>query len=405
MIKRILFLIFILIIVIIINPKPKKELILINSQEDYSFYETRVVQAGTEIDLQLDKLYEKYQFDRIKFVITNNNIARINYKEKLLALDGGQTNVSASLYKGKSFITTIHFGKFIILKDISECIPIHNYLEFTQLLTSNPQGCYYLENDIVFPVNIEEIVPYFEGILLNPKMKIIKNLRMKSNNDCGLFERINNAIIDGLILEDVQIESIQQDKFYNAVGTIAAKANYSFLSNIQVSGNVKNGNNIGGLLGYSYNTMIVNSSFTGNVQNGRYVGGLIGYSESSMIERENFYFYTIKFENCYVIGNISGEHCGAFTGYIYETSIENSYFVGKVTSSNTNQNYALVGSYQHRHQHRLINVYHNIISDQIYDSSCEAINVRYIEDFKSGEVLEGMDAFIFQKGSYPVLKK
>ena len=104
---------------------------------------------------------------------------------------------------------------------------------------------------------------------------------------------------------------------YGAGGLVGKNEN-STISNSYASGNVGGENNVGGLVGYNYGS-IINSYATGNVTGDNEVGGLVGYNEDSTVS------------NSYATGNVIGiNKVGGLVG-VNDGIINISYATGFVT--------------------------------------------------------------------------
>ncbi|MEF8873979.1 MAG: DUF2341 domain-containing protein, partial [Candidatus Thermoplasmatota archaeon] len=86
--------------------------------------------------------------------------------------------------------------------------------------------------------------------------------------------------------------------------------------------NVSGGDNVGLLVGYTYQGLVNNSYATGNVSGGIRIGGLVGYTHNDA-----------SVNNSYAITNVTGnERIGGLLGQNYGT-VENSYAAGPVSGS------------------------------------------------------------------------
>ena len=105
--------------------------------------------------------------------------------------------------------------------------------------------------------------------------------------------------------------------------------NAGSINNCYATGNVSGGdnaNNLGGLVGESYNGIISDSHATGSVSGGVLsidFGGLLGHNRSGIIS------------NCYATGNVSGgnnsNNLGGLIGYNDDGSISNCYATGDIS--------------------------------------------------------------------------
>jgi hypothetical protein len=161
--------------------------------------------------------------------------------------------------------------------------------------------------------------------------KIIQNLTINYpwENNIGLFGSIYNAKIENLGVENDSIVG------YSNVGGIVGYTNNSIVSNCYATGNV-NGNsdwsayssNIGGLVGYNINSTISNCYATGNVagkgSSAGICGGLVGSNNENSI-----------ITNCYAISRVTGY--GSLGGLVGSNNgssiISNCYASGNVIAT------------------------------------------------------------------------
>jgi len=160
----------------------------------------------------------------------------------------------------------------------------------------------------------------------------VSNLYINTtNDDAGLFAKVQNANIKNLLLADVDI------KGSNYVGGITGRSDNSQVSNCSVQGMIQGtGDNIGGLIGFSFNSSSLHNSYaTCSVIGSIHVGGLIGRSGAGS--------GTVRIENCFTAVIVNGtNNVGGLAGYSYGLQINNSYAVGKITGA-TNAGGAIGG--------------------------------------------------------------
>ncbi len=163
-------------------------------------------------------------------------------------------------------------------------------------------------------------------------------------NDVGLFGAIDTGSVVrnlGLIVGSVRgldnVGALAGDNFgsiTNAYATGSVSGNnqigglvgYSFdstISNVYATGSVSGENGIGGLVGSSFGSNISSSYATGNISGAAFIGGLVGYSSASSI--------TLT----YATGNVSGNaEVGGLIGSSKEGSIiNNAYATGNVSGT------------------------------------------------------------------------
>ena len=173
----------------------------------------------------------------------------------------------------------------------------------------------------------------FNGKLLGAQHTIY-NLR------ASLFERLHNATVEQLKLDDVAIQSGA-----HTVGALARTTEGGKVSNVAVRGTVTATGNVGGVVGKATNTQFTQLGFDGvlNVQNqGRDAslsGGLIGEMQRGHLNKG------------YVSAVISGQatqntqKIGGAVGSVTNGTLENLYTTGKLYNSEAKgQIGGLVGS-------------------------------------------------------------
>ncbi|MEA3499643.1 MAG: GLUG motif-containing protein [Candidatus Marinimicrobia bacterium] len=137
----------------------------------------------------------------------------------------------------------------------------------------------------------------------------------------GLFGYALGAEIDSVGVTNVDITG------NGFIGGLVGYNDASTVSNSYSTGSVSgSGNDVGGLVGYNYNSSTVSNSYsTGSVSgSGSDVGGLVGY---------NNYYSTVS--NSYSTGSVSGNNdVGGLVGSnVYSSTVSNSYSTGSVSGS------------------------------------------------------------------------
>ncbi len=169
----------------------------------------------------------------------------------------------------------------------------------------------------------------------------ISNLYIYRDDDfIGLFGYIADGLIQNLFLIDFDITAgISTSADYSGVlsgytssSNETYEAPYTISTTIKQcysSGNIKGKEQVGGLIGGAYYTLIENSYSTATVEGNSGIGGLVGDLE-----------YGSQVSNCYASGLVTGdESVGGLTGYFYESKVEHSYW-DAITST---QNYSSAG--------------------------------------------------------------
>ena len=172
---------------------------------------------------------------------------------------------------------------------------------------NNLTGKYILTNDIDMAGwgNFTPIGARFQGVLDGGGFRI-QNLSIGASlygdRTVGLFERLTNAQILNLTLEDANVDTADI-----IVGAIAGEADNSVIRNCMVTGTVRNQTNasissmaVGGIVGYAYRTQFEQLVFKGSVSNkgsrSFSVGGILGVANSS-----------VQVDRCRFSGSIENE--------------------------------------------------------------------------------------------------
>lgn len=165
----------------------------------------------------------------------------------------------------------------------------------------------------------------------------ISNLYINSSNQMsGLFGVTDNASISNLTLSNVNVTSSQ-----SITGALGGYSLYGTVNNIQVSGTVAGVQQVGGLFGRIFESVIINSSSSANVTGQGTMGGLIGNSIGSISQIG-------RIENSYCTGDVigTGSGVGGLVGSSY-INIYSSYATGNVTGVSVigglvGENFALI---------------------------------------------------------------
>ncbi|NWO04498.1 MAG: filamentous hemagglutinin N-terminal domain-containing protein [Alteromonadaceae bacterium] len=230
-----------------------------------------------------------------------------------------------------------------------------------QLLTTKPNGNYYLVNDIdmsglenpsemwsqdpalnnstgefkgsFFPIGDHDSNIFFSGYLDGRNHKMI-NLYMGShiNNvySIGLFDTFiggTGAQIQNLHLRNVVIE---HPTGRNAVGALVGRSgNGAFIENVSATGKIvieSDGAWTGGLIGESDGTHINNSYSRVDIENTKLTGGLVGIYTSGSNN---------SIANSYAASNLKGGTVGGLIGNDNEAdvTISDSYFSGTIDAT------------------------------------------------------------------------
>jgi len=135
----------------------------------------------------------------------------------------------------------------------------------------------------------------------------------------GLFGNVSNAVI-----KEIKVENANVTGWYQA-GVIAGVCYSSMIDKCSATGQINGKGSIGGIAGYVYDSKI-NSCFSQSVVNcpeGDNIGGVSGFT-----------YYLSEINNCYSSGTVTGySNVGGLTGYNWQSSVYNCYSTGAVSGS------------------------------------------------------------------------
>lgn len=417
---------------------------------DQGLARTYYVDIGDHVDIYMDHIKERYDFDTLKFgslfrsfsdddhpYRTEEGTVFINYRNEIIAINTGVAELAVHLYKNGDKLVTVALGKIVVSPRVDDFddswigLSRHN---FHEEINSNPFGKFYLEDHIDFSQDVTDTelsIPYFSGVLINPYNYVIRDLPSTSLVDTGLFKILNRARIDGLRIENVDLDYDQIEFPENqSIGILADEAYQSIITNTSVKANINSNSLIyylGGLIGYSEESIYRAVSFEGNMDViAGYVGGLIGFQNNKMIDRnylgsKNAITFTnrsalMTIEYASVKGNFrntqpNGFKPAAFVGLADGMiSIRYAYFDGLLNLSEyftinpiiTNKRINII----FRDNFFVFGVYLTLISNsEIFDSELEGMvyQVSY-SDLVSGEALPNLEGFSMMTSELPRLK-
>lgn len=175
----------------------------------------------------------------------------------------------------------------------------------------------------------------------------------------GLFgfangARLKNIIIDSLnvvaystvgglvgysyysVVENCEVTGVVEGANYYT-GVLAGRAEYSRISNCSTSGEVRGYGDVGGLMGVNNNSTVIHSSSSVEVEGDYTLGGLVGYNVSGYCCRS---FQpgglagsreTAIIEYSFAAGSVRGsQDIGGLVGLSYKATVKNSYATGEV---------------------------------------------------------------------------
>lgn len=191
------------------------------------------------------------------------------------------------------------------------------YDELVQGLLDYPSEIIELKKNLVVEGEHKDtLISNFKGQLIGNGY-IIKGLTHP------LFEKLENATIESLILSNIKIEQSGSDD--SGLGGLAKQATNSSITDTHVQGSIKGegGLLVGGLIGQMVSSSITNSSADVSLT-GKDIGGIVGQSKDKS-----------SVKNVYTIGEITtGRRVGGIIGNgKKDTSVENSYSAMTIQSN------------------------------------------------------------------------
>lgn len=417
---------------------------------DQGLARTYYVDIGDNVDIFMDHIKERYDFDTLKFGTLaasydeENHPYRsmegtifVNYRNEIIGINTGVADIAVHLYKNRIKLVTVALGKIVVAPRVDRFddswvgLSRHN---FHEEINKNPYGKFYLEDHIDFSSDIsqdERSIPFFSGILINPYNYVIRDLPSSAAVDTGLFKILNRARIDGLRFENVTLHYSNVTFPENqSIGVLADEAYQSVITNVSVKASITSDSLIyylGGMVGYSEESIYRAVSFEGNMDVAAgYVGGLIGFQNNKMIDRnylgsKNAITFTnrsalMTIEYASVKGNFrntqsNGFKPAAFVGiadgmiairYAYYDGLLNQteYFVVNPIITNKRVNFIF------RDNFFVFGVYLTLISNnEVFDDELEGmVHLVTYTDLVSGEALPDLLGFSMMTSELPRLK-
>lgn len=203
---------------------------------------------------------------------------------------------------------------------------VNSYDELIEALNNFPNDKIILMNNIIAE-DKDSLVPVFRG-------KLIGNGHTIKGLTHPLLERSEGAIIESLILNEVDINQSGEDEL--GLGSVTKEAKNTFFSDIHVQGNLKGegGALVGGIVGKMTSSSVTNSSADVRLF-GKDIGGIVGQTngESSLI-------------NVYTMGEIlNGRRVGGIIGNgRNNSSLKNSYSTMTIHPEANQDSGGIIGS-------------------------------------------------------------
>lgn len=372
-------------------------------------YDYRFVHKGDVIDFGFDHYGGTSDFDSIA-IHCDETVARSDYKEQLTFIEVGATRVTIDLIQNDHVLKTLDYGVFYVV-DIgdSDISYVSTYYDFSNAVENHPNGIIVLTGDILITTNLNPITTTFGGAILNPHGYVIRTLDNLVLTH-PLFDYIQFAYIDGLILEGFVMENVS--------GALANRITTSVIANVKVEADiVSNRNDVGGISGEAIGARFESVVFRGSIKSNN-PSGLVGVSYSYGLFGQNFYFIYYYATNCVVIAQLQGndDYDSRIFGFSRNDSglafsIRNSYFTGSVIlkeDDTWNLNYVHTGvllSYPLVFDHLLTTIPVNPNcsgEDCLIPYADTYISFITEETLTSGEVIQGFESFSYEIGEYPM---
>ena len=238
---------------------------------------------------------EAYSTNRDVFTVTSHT---------LTAVGAGQASLTVEIFNRADKLRHFTTSARVRVIDRNAMIKINSAQDLANI-NLNKAESYILNSDIDLTdwgewEPIGEIGRGFSGIFVNPDGYVIKNLTINtvasvSRNfiSAGLFASIERAYIDGIILENVNIDVTEheytQEVGASRAGGIAAYAEDSTVRNCTVEGVITAQGYAGGILGYDHWGRILDCNFSGTVQathdfGGNAAGGIVGLGGANLLK-------------------------------------------------------------------------------------------------------------------------
>lgn len=364
--KKIGYLLYIVLVIVVI--------ILIGNKDDLKYDKTYYSLYGYEIDTvfllnddeyipNIEKQFADLDINISDYEIkSSNETVTIIENNKVIGKNTGIATINVILYDYENklrYIVPTVYARVFMTKELVEIRTAEDLVN----ISNDLDGHYILKADIDLgdyspwvPIDLagEIWIPLengfkerqgFSGIFINPEGYKIKNLTITHESatyddgrfcSAGLFSAIENAYIDGIILENVNIDVSNFTNSYRtaSAGGIACYILSSTIRNCQVTGTVISQFCCGGIVGNNSWGYIFNCSFEGTVRTindsedkkstDSGAGGIAGYSGTD--DQSGGIF------KCTVIGTINGHYiAGGIVGTNYKyNNVYNCTFEGTV---------------------------------------------------------------------------
>ena len=183
-----------------------------------------------------------------------------------------------------------------------------------KMMGVDTSGYYEIGRTLDFEGTIFKPIAGFQGHLDGNNFTI-KNYIIESGKFIGLFDKIQNATIENLVISQVNVVGAGNDGEYTYAGSLAGELASTILNNVVVSNvTVSGARNVGGLAGIMVSDVeIINCKVNEvTLKDAQFAGGLVGFASSGSSH---------LIEDCTLTnGHISAiESAGGLIGQNYDT--------------------------------------------------------------------------------------
>ncbi len=305
---------------------------------------TLFLSKGEECRIDLHAQFARYDMHISKITAhSSNNDVFVLQNETVKAIGRGKAKLYVDIY---SKLNNLHYyviGAVIYVSDAQapDLVEINSVQDLVNI-NNNRSGNYLLNSDIDLvdygdwspigglpSVNDDAQSAAFSGTFINPHGYKIKNLSILSVDSLpqgmyggylgGLFGRIENAYIDGIVLENVTINLSDSNGQIAEAGGVCATSLNSIVRNCTVFGDIAASDRCGGIVGSDNWGVIIGCQFQGTVKSALSMAG--GISACGYIVRDSS--VTADIYGAFAAGGILGE---AITG----DHLSNTSFIGEL---------------------------------------------------------------------------
>ena len=324
-----------------------------NAVDNYQV-ENVFINSNEEFELDIKQQFASSGINISKYELSSSNdeVASIK-RNKIIGKKTGKLVISGVLYdKSKQTKYVVKVANVYVINP-EDMIEVKTAEDLAKI-KNNMSGHYILKSDIDLanygswkPIGVTGSEREFSGIFVNPEGYKIKNLTIRAADSillngnykfckAGLFFSITNAYIDGIILDNVDIDVCDFDNTYlnGSAGGIASSMLNSVIRNCHVSGTILAQYFSGGIIGSNSWGYILDCSFEGTIKtindttwarnNEVGAGGIAGFSGTN--EKQGL------ISNCNVKATIIGHvSAGGIVGTMMKNhNIYNCNFQGSV---------------------------------------------------------------------------